>query len=33
MTEWAKNHGVRESQEFGNIEIERNLPPSWAVKK
>ena len=29
MAEWAKAHGPRQSQEFGNIEIERNLPKSW----
>ena len=29
MAEWAKDHGPRESSEFGEIEIEKNLPPSW----
>ncbi len=29
MAEWAKKHGPRESTRFGEIEIERNLPPSW----
>ncbi len=29
MAEWAKAHGPRKSQEFGEIEIEENLPPSW----
>ena len=29
MAEWAKEHGPRESSEFGEIEIEKNLPPSW----
>lgn len=32
MAEWAKAHGPRKSSEFGEIEIERNLPPSWAKK-
>lgn len=30
MAEWAKEHGPRKSTEFKNIEIRRNLPPSWA---
>jgi len=29
MAAWAKKYGPRESQKFGNIEIEKNLPPSW----
>jgi UDP-glucose 4-epimerase len=29
MAEWAKRTGVRTSAEFGDIEIERNLPVSW----
>lgn len=29
MAAWAKAHGPRQSQDFGEIEIERNLPPSW----
>ena len=29
MGQWAREHGPRKSQEFGEIEIERNLPPSW----
>lgn len=29
MAEWAKEHGPRSSKEFGEIEIEKNLPPSW----
>lgn len=29
MADWAKEHGPRESKEFGEIEIERNLPVSW----
>lgn len=33
MADWAKKAGSRASTEFGNIEIERNLPPSWAKKK
>ena len=29
MATWVKQHGSRESQEFGKIEITKNLPPSW----
>ncbi|MAF36657.1 UDP-glucose 4-epimerase [archaeon] len=29
MAEWAKTIGVKSSKEFGHIEIEKNLPPSW----
>ena len=29
MAPWAKATGARESAAFGNIEIQRNLPPSW----
>lgn len=29
MAHWAKLHGARESSVFDNIEIMRNLPPSW----
>jgi len=29
MAEWAKEHGPRKSTEFGEIEVERNMPPSW----
>lgn len=29
MVEWAKTVGSRTSKEFENIEIEKNLPPSW----
>ncbi|MBP9837757.1 MAG: NAD-dependent epimerase/dehydratase family protein [Proteobacteria bacterium] len=29
MADWAKEHGPRKSSEFGEIEIEKNLPPSW----
>ncbi len=29
MAEWVKNHGSRTSNEFKNIEIEKNLPESW----
>jgi UDP-glucose 4-epimerase len=30
MVEWAKSVGVKSSREFGEIEVRRNLPPSWA---
>jgi UDP-glucose 4-epimerase len=29
MAVWARNIGARQSQEFENIEVRRNLPPSW----
>ena len=29
MANWAKEHGPRKSNEFDNVEIEKNLPPSW----
>jgi UDP-glucose 4-epimerase len=30
MTEWVKSHGARASNVFKNIEITKNMPPSWA---
>ena len=30
MADWARTAGPRASQPFGNIEIRKNLPPSWA---
>jgi UDP-glucose 4-epimerase len=30
MSSWVKEHGARESSIFENIEIARNMPPSWA---
>ena len=32
MAEWVKTHGARHSQEFDNIEVYRNLPPSWKTR-
>jgi UDP-glucose 4-epimerase len=29
MADWAKKHGARESDAFGNIEIRKNLPDVW----
>lgn len=29
MAKWAKDVGPRQSVKFSNIEIEKNLPPSW----
>ncbi|MDB6027438.1 MAG: UDP-glucose 4-epimerase [Verrucomicrobiales bacterium] len=29
MAKWARKVGARESAPFKNIEVERNLPPSW----
>jgi UDP-glucose 4-epimerase len=31
MAEWVREHGARQSNVFEQIEIERNLPPSWAT--
>lgn len=31
MAEWAKQTGVRSSSVFENIEIRKNLPPSWNI--
>jgi UDP-glucose 4-epimerase len=31
MAEWVSKHGARASSVFEAIEIERNLPPSWAA--
>jgi UDP-glucose 4-epimerase len=31
MAEWAVEAGIRETQPFADIEIERNLPPVWAA--
>lgn len=33
MVEWSKSHGIRKTSKFTNIEIEKNLPPSWAEMK
>jgi len=30
MAEWVKGHGARESSIFKDIEIRKNLPPSWS---
>jgi hypothetical protein len=30
MAAWARTVGARQSQSFGEIEIARKLPPSWA---
>jgi UDP-glucose 4-epimerase len=31
MAEWVKRHGARESNVFENIEIAKNMPPSWSA--
>jgi UDP-glucose 4-epimerase len=31
MAEWVKRHGARESSLFEAVEIEHNMPPSWAA--
>jgi UDP-glucose 4-epimerase len=30
MAAWVQQHGARESSVFENIEVLKNLPPSWA---
>lgn len=30
MADWVKATGPRQSQEFGQIEIQKNLPPTWS---
>jgi UDP-glucose 4-epimerase len=29
MADWAKGFGARRGQIFENIEVEKNMPPSW----
>jgi UDP-glucose 4-epimerase len=29
MAAWAQKAGTRESKEFGNVEIRKNLPKAW----
>jgi UDP-glucose 4-epimerase len=29
MANWVREHGARESQEFGNIEVMKNFPEAW----
>jgi UDP-glucose 4-epimerase len=31
MSRWVREHGARESNVFSGIEIEKNMPPSWAA--
>jgi UDP-glucose 4-epimerase len=31
MAAWVENHGARESSVFEDIEVSKNLPPSWAT--
>jgi len=31
MAQWVNAHGARESSVFENIEVARNMPPSWAA--
>ncbi len=31
MAEWVTKHGARQSNVFGDIEIRKGLPPSWAA--
>jgi len=32
MAAWAREHGPRSTAEFGEIEVTRNLPPSWLAQ-
>ena len=27
--EWVKHHGAREGKAFENVEVWKNMPPSW----
>ena len=29
MADWVKQAGARQSQNFGKVDITKNLPPSW----
>jgi hypothetical protein len=29
MAKWVKQVGPKPSKDFGDIEIEKNLPPAW----
>ena len=31
MAAWVRKVGARQSQAFGALDIEKNLPPSWRV--
>ncbi len=31
MAQWVREHGARKSSKFENVEITRNLPPSWLL--
>lgn len=31
MADWVKKHGARESSVFENVELTKNMPPSWAA--
>lgn len=33
MADWVEQHGSRSTSKFANIEIEKNLPPSWKELK
>jgi len=33
MAEWVRSHGARESCTFDNIEVAKNMPPSWAKQR
>ncbi len=33
MAAWAREHGPKQSSEFGHIEVPINLPAGWAIKK
>ncbi len=33
MAKWVKQHGARTSEEFENIEVMKNFPGAWLIKK
>ena len=32
MADWALQHGARSTKPFANIEVEKNMPPSWRAQ-
>ena len=33
MAAWVQKHGARSSQEFENIEVNKNFPKAWLIQK
>jgi hypothetical protein len=32
MAAWAKQVGIRDSKKFEQVEVEKNMPPSWQAE-